>query len=110
MAYNPDQGTILLFGGQTSTRRLSDTWVFDCSTETWTEIETDVTPEGRGDFDMVFDPNNQVFIIYGGWGYRTGLQHDTWTFDPETNTWTEIETESDPGRMYGQSLEFDHIR
>ena len=39
MAYNPDQGTILLFGGQTSTRRLSDTWVFDCITETWTEIE-----------------------------------------------------------------------
>jgi len=110
MAYNSDEGTILLFGGQTSTRRLSDTWVFDCSTETWTEIETESAPEGRGDFDMVYDSNNQVFIIYGGWGHRTGLQHDTWTFDPETGVWTEIETDSDPGRMYGQSLEYDHIR
>ena len=108
MAYNPDQGTILLFGGQTNTRRLSDTWIFDCITETWTEIETETAPEGRSDFDMVYDPSNQVFILYGGWGDRSGLQHDTWTFDPETSTWTEVETESSPGRMYGQSLVYDH--
>jgi N-acetylneuraminic acid mutarotase len=110
MAYNPDLSNILLFGGQTNTKRLSDTWVFDCNTETWTEIETETTPEGRSDFDMVYDPNNQVFIIYGGWGDRTGLQHDTWTFDLETSTWNEIETENTPGRIYGQSLEYDHLR
>ncbi len=106
LTYNPDDGTVLLFGGQTPTRRLSETWVFDCNMETWIEIETEISPEGRSDFDMVYDSSRGVFILYGGWGDRTGFQDDTWVFDPETNTWSEIETNVTPGRMYGQNLEY----
>ena len=49
MAYNPEDGVILLFGGQSSYGRLGDTWQFNCDSETWSEIETDIAPEGRGD-------------------------------------------------------------
>ena len=48
-----------------------------------------------------------IFILYGGWGSRTGLQSDTWKFDPMTNTWTEYETAETPGPMYGHRLEYD---
>ena len=109
MAYNPDKGTVLLFGGRTSTRRLDDTWIFDCRTEIWTEIETETNPEGRSDSDIVYDSIRKVFILYGGWGDRSGLQSDTWMFDPESNTWPEYETVNNPGTMYGQSLEFDPV-
>lgn len=106
MAYNPDKESILLFGGQTSAGRIGDTWIFDCRTEKWTEIETETSPEGRSDFDMIYDPSRKIFILYGGYG-RYGLKSDSWMFDPETNTWSEYETYSNPGRMYGQSLEYD---
>ena len=107
MAYSSDHNKVLLFGGVGPTNRLSDTWVFDCDTDTWTRIETDSSPEGRSDFDMTYDPRNAVFIMYGGWGRSTGLQHDTWVFDPQDNTWQKAETVRDPGRMYGQALEND---
>ena len=109
MAYNPDESTALLFGGQTPTGRLSDTWMYDCETESWAEVVTETSPEGRSEFDMIYDSSNGVFIFNGGWGDRSGLQDDTWVFNPDTNTWTEIETDVNPGRMYGHSLEYDPV-
>lgn len=107
MAYSSDYNKVLLFGGVDPTGRLGDTWVFDCDTDTWTRVETDGSPEGRSDFDMTYDSRNVVFIMYGGWGRSTGLQHDTWVFDLQENTWQKAETGRDPGRMYGQALEND---
>jgi N-acetylneuraminic acid mutarotase len=110
MAYSPDQGTILLFGGQSSNNRLGDTWIFDCRSETWTQIETEIAPEGRSDSDLAYDSVQKVFILYGGWGDKSGLQSDTWMFDSETKVWSQYETDINPGKMYGQSLEYDAER
>ena len=107
MAYSPEQGIILLFGGMFDTTRLDDTWVFDCATDIWTQIETDIAPEGRSDSDIVFDPVRGVFILYGGWGDNNGFQSDTWELNPETKTWSMYDTGDTPGPMYGQRLEYD---
>jgi hypothetical protein len=107
MAYSPDHKVILLFGGMNTQGRLDDTWVFDCGTESWTKIETSNKPEGRGDSAMVYDATNKKFILYGGWGNRSGLQSDTWVYDPDKKDWAEVKTETNPGRMYGHSMAWD---
>ena len=109
MVYSAEHDIILLFGGLSGSGRLGDTWVFDCSTESWSLIETDTAPEGRSDSDMVYDPVRGVFILYGGWGDRTGFQRDTWAFDPEANTWSEYVTAIEPGPMYGQRLQYESV-
>lgn len=107
MAYSPDHKMILLFGGMNAQGRLDDTWAFDCGAERWTKLEPGNRPEGRGDSAMVYDATNKKFILYGGWGDRSGLQSDTWVYDPDEEDWAEVKTETSPGRMYGQSMVWD---
>lgn len=107
MAYSPDHQQVILFGGITTLGRLDDTWAYDCSRGTWTRLETENKPQGRCDSAMVYDTVNEQFILYGGWGARSGLQDDTWIYDLDANAWTEVKTESNPGRMYGHSMVWD---
>jgi N-acetylneuraminic acid mutarotase len=107
MAYSPDHKMILLFGGMNTQGRLDDTWTFDCMEERWTKIEPSNKPEGRGDSAMVYDSTKKKFILYGGWGNRSGLQSDTWVYDPDRKNWAEVNTQTNPGIMYGHSMVWD---
>jgi hypothetical protein len=106
---SPDHRQVILFGGITTRGRLDDTWAYDCSRGTWTRLETENKPEGRCDSAMVYDTVNEQFILYGGLGVRSGLQDDTWIYDLDAHTWTEVETESNPGRMYGHTMVWDPV-
>jgi hypothetical protein len=107
MAYSPDYKMILLFGGMNTQGRLDDTWAFDCGVESWIKIEPANKPEGRSDSTMVYDATNKKFILYGGWGNRSGLQSDTWVYNPDKKDWAEVKTETNPGIMYGHSMVWD---
>lgn len=109
MAYSPDHQQVILFGGMNSLGRLDDTWAYDCSKGTWTLLETENRPQGRCDSAMVYDSLNEQFILYGGYGARSRLHDDTWIYDLNANTWTEVKTESNPGKIYGHSMVWDPV-
>ncbi|MCW4050632.1 MAG: hypothetical protein NWE89_12950 [Candidatus Bathyarchaeota archaeon] len=109
MAYSQDHEVIIMFGGMNTRGRLDETWIFDCKTEEWTQLGPEEKPQGRSDAALVYDSDEKVFVLYGGWGSRSGLQDDTWVFDPETIEWTEVETSTSPGRMYGQGMVYDSV-
>ena len=46
MVYDSADEVIILFGGHNGTSWACDTWVFDCNTESWTEMLPDITPPG----------------------------------------------------------------
>ncbi|MHA2206477.1 MAG: Kelch repeat-containing protein [Candidatus Thorarchaeota archaeon] len=57
-------------------------------------------PGNRRTRGMVYDPHNQVLVMFGGMS-SVGGSHalgDTWIYDYATNTWTEHSSSSPPAR------------
>lgn len=95
MSYNPISEQIYLFGGQIDDvlDEVVDVWVFDYEAMTWNEIETTEQPQGRDAFGLIFDIQEQIYILNAGFGVDFSKLQDTWVFDPATSTWEEIESE-----------------
>lgn len=89
---DPRTNKVLLFGGlfvekegEVAKRQYfaNDTWEWDGAN--WRKIETAVTPPGRQNFGMAFDPAAQKVVLYGGYG---GFYYsDLWTWDHVAQTW-----------------------
>jgi N-acetylneuraminic acid mutarotase len=94
MAYDDGSDRVILFGGSPSR---NDTWAYDDNTDTWEELEPADTPADRLKCDMVYDPLSGRMILFGG---ESGLEalDDTWAYDYETNTWTELAPETHPSK------------
>jgi N-acetylneuraminic acid mutarotase len=89
MVYDPAGERIILFGGGTAGMNFNDTWAYDPSTNTWTELEpTGAVPQERCLHAMVYDEADKKVILFGGFG-ETYLG-DTWSYDPAANLWTEL--------------------
>jgi len=104
MAYDPVQDKIVLFGGTDSSTYFNDTWVFDFTTSTWTQV----TPMGdmpspRSGHRMAYDPTTATVVLFGGWD-GTAYFNDTWTFDVATSTWTVVDLMSAPAARDSHSL------
>lgn len=98
MAFDPVNGTTILFGGRSATGQLlSDTWKFGlrCVQKTvcslaWSHVSTATSPPARAEAAMTFDDSAallQRLILTGGTG-ASGRLSDTWRFDTSANTWT----------------------
>ncbi len=79
-AFDPSSGQIVLFGGSHNGISLGDTWVFDSSTNSWTELTPPISPSAREKASMVFDQSRGIIILFGGYNNGTQLG-DTWVFD-----------------------------
>jgi len=111
MVYDPDSRQIILFGGHTKEDRVNDTWVYDITANLWEEVTSENSPPPRSDMGMVYDEANEVVILFGGY-CRDDVRElcdDTWVFDPQTNTWTEMNPVNHPPVMYGHSLTYDPV-
>lgn len=109
MVYDPVYHQIILFGGLSKHGRLGDTWVYAISENQWLEVSPRTSPSPRSDTGMVYDELNQVVELFGGYCQEEDrdLCDDTWSYDPKSNTWTEMKPLSSPPIMYGFSLDYD---
>lgn len=95
---------VVMFGGDTGswTESVSEgtAWIYDAENHTWSENNTTgVKPDARIHHVMVYAGGSKI-IMYGGFkGSRANPEHlsDTWEYDAETYTWTEIDTQGNPG-------------
>ena len=79
MAFHPDLGQMVVFGGQTPLVRSNDTWFFDGAV--WTPgPSAPAGMEGRYGHGMVLDPVRRVIVMFGGQA-PLALMNDTWEFD-----------------------------
>ncbi|MEM8908341.1 MAG: kelch repeat-containing protein [Bacteroidota bacterium] len=98
--FDESQNQMLLFSGQ-GNGLYNDIWSFDFNTLTWTERSPNVNgpglPQKRYGTVSVFDPTGQRLVTFGGFGSGgTARQDDTWAFDVNDNTWTELQTAVHP--------------
>ena len=97
MVYDPVHDEFILFGGQSGAYPTYDSspdmWVFRPTTNSWTKrVPVGAAPSRRQQHAMVYDPDNQVVILFGGqdppsaqYGFA-----DLWVYDPAANTWTQV--------------------
>ncbi|MCK5151296.1 MAG: hypothetical protein KAQ65_05640 [Candidatus Thorarchaeota archaeon] len=109
MVYDSADEVIILFGGHNGTSWACDTWVFDCNTESWTEMIPDITPPGRGSHAMVYDSVNDRVLLFSGYGDTGPVVSDTWAYDYNSNTWEEKAPSESPHARYGAGYVFDEV-
>lgn len=89
--YIAGQNKAILFGGEAVADLvyLNDTWIYDFSAGSWTEVTDNAPPTSRSDYAMVYDPDSEVVVMFGGVG-EAGELNDTWLFDITDNTWSQV--------------------
>ncbi len=108
MVFDPCTGQIILFGGWNNGNSLNDTWAFDITTSTWTELSPAVSPSARYGASIAFDPSSGQIILFGGENNGTFLD-DTWAFNAQdhANTWTNLTPSTPPSAREGASMAFN---
>ncbi len=112
MAYNAGSDRTLYFGGAVLTGEswgwggaealdddivLDETWAYDADTNTWENMRPDDHPTARGHHGMVYDPESDRTLLWGGilegtagiLSFNPELDPNVWAYDSNTNTWTE---------------------
>jgi N-acetylneuraminic acid mutarotase len=107
MVYDSDRKEIVLFGGFSASDRIGDTWIYNIASNTWTLVATQGSPSRRSDPGAAYDAGNKKVIIFGGYGRGDAMQGDTWEFDTETRTWTQMSPATSPARRYGSMMVYD---
>jgi hypothetical protein len=99
MCFDAPRSRTLLFGGQTQSGVVGDTW--QLAANGWTQI-ADTGPAARTSHAMCFDSATGVALLYGG--AAGGPFGDTWALSEAD--WTQVE-DSGPGTRLGHALAFD---
>jgi N-acetylneuraminic acid mutarotase len=101
MAYDERSDRVILFGGGPESGVLGDTWAYDYESDTWTRMSPAISPPGRTYGWMVYDPRADRMVLYGGSeDQETAAFDDTWTYDYDTNRWTQLAIEGPSARAW----------
>lgn len=94
MAYDPESGNTILFGGNGSGGTLGDTWTFDLAQNAWEKMGPDNAPSPRDHNILTYSPDlSGVLLVSVGMGETTDC---CWTYRAIENTWIDI---SPAGKM-----------
>ncbi len=114
MAYDNESDLIVVFGGWNSTSPptnswKNDTWAFDFNTDTYTRKAPSTAPPGRAEPGMAYDTARDLVVLFGGMEYLAIelRQNDTWTYDVDTDTWTEILPAAAPSARRAHDMAYD---
>jgi len=112
MVYDVGTGKMILFGGGDGVNDLNDTWAYDPSANTWTNLSpAGSLPSARSGQSTVYDLGTGKMILFGGsFGVRDDRVcfNDTWAYDPAANTWTNLSPDGSlPSARAGESMVYD---
>ncbi|HEX9339766.1 MAG TPA: kelch repeat-containing protein [Thermoplasmata archaeon] len=110
MAYDAQSARTILFGGHTIENRYdNETWAYDATQNRWTNMTPAVAPPGRRSPGMAYDSKADRIILFGG-VQGPGLDspyNDTWAYDFDTNTWTNVSPPESPSGKWGMGFSYD---
>lgn len=103
MAYDSGRSRTVVFGGQTQTGGVNETWEFDGAT--WTQMTPVVAPSARSAPELIYDTMRSRVVMFGG--RRTTVLDETWCYDG--TTWTQLlPTQSPPPRSF-HAMSYDRL-
>src|SRR3989440_12002406 len=114
MPYASRFRSVILFGGLSLVGNVSillgDTWAYDLNANTWTNLNPGNAPRVRYIHALAYDSESDRVILFGGAygsGNATFLLNDTWAYDFNTNTWTNMNPANAPPARYGHAMAYD---
>lgn len=102
MVYDPGTDRIFLFGGGSRDELDAIAWTFDANSSTWEPLETE-GPATRWGAAIAIDPASRRLTVIGGQGpvvrqigsagtaTEVRFLSDVWSYDLESETWTEFD-------------------
>jgi hypothetical protein len=97
---------LLLFGGLNKFNSdINDTWIFDISENTWTEVKCSNKPSPRELFAMSYIDEGKV-ILFGGFNNDIGYSNETWLFDIKKMDWEKLNLKKSPTPREGTSFAY----
>ena len=89
MVFDPARRRLVVFGGQAG-GFFNDVWAYGLGANAWQRLDgAGPRPNTRYGHGAVFDPPRDRMVISHGFTDQ-GRFDDTWAFDFQTNSWTEI--------------------
>lgn len=99
MVYDSQSDVMVLFGGLMDGGEFSnETWVYDCDADSWTRMNPPIHPSSRV-AAMSYDSKYDRVVLFGGGGYDEWpiqTYTDTWVYDYDNNSWTEMKPAEHP--------------
>ncbi len=97
---------LIIFGGYSQyDTRLDDTWCFYTQNNTWVEVNSTIFPAARYGHHMIYDPVNQVGLMFGKNNYVK--YDDTWQFNSSTFEWKELNPSNIPMARYWHNMVYN---
>jgi len=93
MVYDAESDRMILYGGKTEDQSSGEVWMYDYNTNTWTKLESSPNPGKLYKHGMVYIPTIDRSILFGGDVGAYEFSNETWSYDLNTNTWTNVTTQ-----------------
>ena len=109
MAYYQSKGEMVIYSGisGSSSYSESDTWTYDLSGNTWTNMKPATSPAPRYGSSMAYDPANCEIVLVGGTSNGNfNWRADSWSYNLSTNSW-KMGTLNAPSARYGHEMVYD---
>ena len=111
MTYEPEHQVVVVFGGYGNGSHLGDTWVLDLDSKEWKEMKPEVAPSPRAATTMVYDPDNEQMILFGGFAVGHSIvSNQTWAYNYANNTWTDLGPKNAPSERASYGMAYDSKR
>lgn len=100
MAFDARSGRAVMFGGFLSQTPApiwtNETWSYEVATKRWELMRPATAPSPRHYPGMVYDEKADRMILFGGALPQGKLSNETWTYDVDTDTWSEMRPAAAP--------------
>jgi hypothetical protein len=109
MVYDTESRRAILFGGSDNYdfHTYNETWAYDLKTNTWTNMNPALSPPPHHYCAMVYLPFEDRVLMFGGCDTDGTILGDTWCYDFNTNTWTNMNPANAPSPRIYHTLEWD---
>jgi hypothetical protein len=111
-AYDSQSDRLVVYGGIADMDRLvivNETWSYDFKSNAWTNLTVAYSPPPVYAHAMVYDSESDRIIMFGGFAMDGGFLNDTWSYDLDSNTWTNKTPLVSPPARYGASAVYDPV-
>ncbi len=111
MVYDSESGKFIMQGGFHNIF-YNDTWAYDLNTNLWTNMNPLNSPDLSADYSMAYDSTHDKVIVYAGRKQNGIAINETWEYDYNTNTWTNLNPSVSPlpRGSASQSMVYDEKR
>ncbi len=108
--YDPIDNRVIIFGGTGQNGLFNDTWAFNLTNFSWTQLNTiGTSPDPRLGHDAIYDPVGQQLVVWAG-QQGSKFFNDTWTLNLRTLEWRNVSPSSGrPKARYGSASVYDPV-